>query len=239
MFLDNSDTNLYPPIQRRSKATLDAILAATEDLLQEQNFEDITVQQIATRAKVSTGTLYTRFKGKNALLPFLMLRFQHKILRELEDYINDEEKVGWNLERRIQGLCRFLRLHAEGHMRMYYTLLRRRILESNRPGAEDLPPARETRRGDHPAHSPFSTENRDQNHEGELKSRFSALIANWLRSNTREVNHPNPEIAIRMATHLGVQFFLQELVFDSAQHVASPVILEGELNRLLKSYLIG
>ena len=57
------------PVQPRAFRTLERILAATEELLEERLFEQVAIADIAERAGVSVGTIYTRFADKSALLP--------------------------------------------------------------------------------------------------------------------------------------------------------------------------
>lgn len=56
------------PQQKRSRHVLDRIVDATLALLQEKRFEEIAVAEIARRAKVAVGTVYTRFPSKHQLL---------------------------------------------------------------------------------------------------------------------------------------------------------------------------
>lgn len=63
------------PLQTRSKKTLEAILAATEALLEDTAFDRITVAQIVSNAGCTTGSFYARFDGKDALLPALYERY--------------------------------------------------------------------------------------------------------------------------------------------------------------------
>lgn len=63
--------NLSPPLQRRSKETLDAISNATKELLRTRSFTELTIQDIVKEAGSSAGSFYARFKGKRALLHYL------------------------------------------------------------------------------------------------------------------------------------------------------------------------
>lgn len=56
------------PKQSRSKASVDAILEACAQILEREDFENITTNQIAERAGVSVGTLYQYFDDKDAVL---------------------------------------------------------------------------------------------------------------------------------------------------------------------------
>ena len=60
-----------PPKQLRSKATLEKLLLALDDLLIDHYFEQIKVKDICQRAGVSVGNFYRRFKSKEELLPYL------------------------------------------------------------------------------------------------------------------------------------------------------------------------
>ncbi len=56
------------PSQRRSAATLDAVLEATLQVLSTEGARRITTTRVAARAGVSVGTLYQYFPHKQALL---------------------------------------------------------------------------------------------------------------------------------------------------------------------------
>ena len=66
---------VHQPVQDRSRRTLAALLDATESLLEERRFEQISVAEIILKAGVSTGSFYARFSGKDALLPALYARY--------------------------------------------------------------------------------------------------------------------------------------------------------------------
>lgn len=62
------------PRQPRSEATVDAILEAAFQLLEQGGLEALTTNHIAERAGVSVGTLYQYFAGKQAILAALAQR---------------------------------------------------------------------------------------------------------------------------------------------------------------------
>ena len=64
-------TTPQPPRQARSRETLTRIKRATEELMDEQPFEKITIQQIVKKAKTTTGSFYARFQDKDSLLETL------------------------------------------------------------------------------------------------------------------------------------------------------------------------
>lgn len=67
------------PVQTRSKKTLEAILSATEELLDEKEFDRITIAEIVACAGCTTGSFYARFDGKEALLPMLYARYEESL----------------------------------------------------------------------------------------------------------------------------------------------------------------
>lgn len=59
------------PLQARSRRTLERILAAGWELLEEGGPEALTVQAITRRARTSVGSFYARFQGKDDLLRYM------------------------------------------------------------------------------------------------------------------------------------------------------------------------
>jgi AcrR family transcriptional regulator len=68
------------PIQARSKATVDAILAATARLLVKHGFDRTSTNQIAEAAGVSVGSLYQYFPSKESLVAALLRRHQDEMM---------------------------------------------------------------------------------------------------------------------------------------------------------------
>jgi AcrR family transcriptional regulator len=59
---------LRPPLQNRSRETLERVLDAGEKLLVEKGWDGFTVQEVSRRSKVSIGSIYARAPSKEALL---------------------------------------------------------------------------------------------------------------------------------------------------------------------------
>ena len=57
-----------PPKQERSLQTLNRLLDAAENVLEEEGLDAATVPKIARRAGVSVGVVYRRFPNKDALI---------------------------------------------------------------------------------------------------------------------------------------------------------------------------
>src|SRR6218665_4183893 len=56
------------PKQDRSQRTMDRISDATLKLLDERDYDSITIADIARTAKTGTSSIYARFKDKRAIL---------------------------------------------------------------------------------------------------------------------------------------------------------------------------
>ncbi len=69
---------IHAPKQTRSLDTQEKLLLALEEMLDERFFEQITIRDLAERAGVASGTIYRRFKDKEALLPVLYERFDRR-----------------------------------------------------------------------------------------------------------------------------------------------------------------
>ncbi len=76
-----------PPSQRRSRETLERILAATEGLLDGRAFSEISVLEICNTADVSASSFYARFDSKERLLALLHQRHLEKQRARLEEAI--------------------------------------------------------------------------------------------------------------------------------------------------------
>ena len=95
------------PKQSRSKETLRRILDATETLLEKSSFDRLSIQEITRRAGVATGSFYTRFENKTAVLQVLF-----------ERYLEDTERIALDatepsglrrpLVERVRGMCDLL-----------------------------------------------------------------------------------------------------------------------------------
>ena len=67
----SGDNHLNPPKQSRSRQTLERIVQAALEILEEQGHKALTVQTVVDRAQSSGGSFYARFSGKEDLLDYL------------------------------------------------------------------------------------------------------------------------------------------------------------------------
>jgi AcrR family transcriptional regulator len=59
---------IRPPQQRRSQESLERVLQAGFELLQERGFDGFTLQEVSQRANVSIGSIYARVPSREALI---------------------------------------------------------------------------------------------------------------------------------------------------------------------------
>lgn len=64
----SSEPLIRPPLQRRSQESLDRVLRAGLQVLQEDGFEGFTLQEVSRRAGVSIGSIYARVSSREALI---------------------------------------------------------------------------------------------------------------------------------------------------------------------------
>ncbi|MBT2696170.1 TetR/AcrR family transcriptional regulator [Bacillus sp. ISL-40] len=85
-----------PKVDRRIAKSQEAIKKAVIELMSEQNFDDITIQDISDRANVSRGTIYLHYTDKYDLLDKLIAEHIEK-LREICESSSELDYIDANL----------------------------------------------------------------------------------------------------------------------------------------------
>jgi AcrR family transcriptional regulator len=93
------------PSQERSRATVDAVLAAAAHILEKQGLGALNTNAVAERAGVSIGSLYQYFSGKDAILVALIKRESEIFASELAQAADAAN--GSSVGEDIAGLLRF------------------------------------------------------------------------------------------------------------------------------------
>lgn len=140
--------------RKDSNHTKGKIIDAAWELFYEQGYESTTVDDILERAKISKGSFYHYFNGKDALLTSLSYLFDQKyeeLIPTLTDEMRCSEKLLYlnhelflMIENRIpiDLLARLLSTqlitagekHLLDHNRVYYKLLRQIVVEGQKKG---------------------------------------------------------------------------------------------------------
>jgi AcrR family transcriptional regulator len=201
------------PLQLRSRETLERVASATERLLGERTFEEITIGDILREARCSSGSFYARFAGKDALLPFLYERYDAQLRPRLEARLAGEPWRGMTFREACATLIR-------GMLEMY--LERRNLMRALALYARTNPGA-------------FSDSFYQQRHE------VQELPLAILQPFIGQIPHPLPEAALRMGFFVVACAAREKLLFGDTPHAAvTPVTLQGlerELAHVLHSYL--
>jgi AcrR family transcriptional regulator len=112
---------LRPPLQNRSRETLERVLDAGEKLLIEKGWDGFTVQEVSRRSKVSIGSIYARAPSKEALLLAIYDRATDRMAEENDASLTPDEQYA-GLDSR-QVIMRATREMAE-HMLRNQDMLR-------------------------------------------------------------------------------------------------------------------
>jgi AcrR family transcriptional regulator len=104
------------PKQERSRASLERILAAATQLLQDRGYDGLTLNDVSRLSGVSIGAIYGRVTDKEGLVRAVQVRVMETLEREQRDIIEDPRWNGLGLKDLIpplfDDLAEFLRRHA-------------------------------------------------------------------------------------------------------------------------------
>jgi AcrR family transcriptional regulator len=148
-----------PPRQQRSRETYERILDAADRLLAEQSFDALRIEDLLAAARVSAGSFYARFEGKDAILAALYHRYQAELVESLRRPapsappgagLEDRARVFIRARIRryrarkgtLRAVALDLRLHPERYQAEMRELNRRateRMVEVLRPCLNEIP----------------------------------------------------------------------------------------------------
>ncbi len=204
---------IRPTKQARSSRTLDRILRATRELLQEKEFEEITVAEIVQRAQSSCGAFYARFPSKEALLPALYDAYIHSLPTETTVWSDPSTWGERSLTVRVANMVRFI-IRDYRATRLFMRPLALYVWQNTRA---------------------ISPENRQFSSE---KHRASCA---YLLECRDEITHPDPERAVDLIAFFIPAVAREKILFGDAPHADSVQIedtaLEEELIRMALAYL--
>lgn len=158
------------PQQSRSQASLGRILDATERLLEDRPFSEITVSDIAEEASVSTGLLYSRFESKDAILPYVVTRFLEQQEASFREALGQGAVPGGSLDirERVEALVRQVAGMADRSTGLLRAAAARRLLNPGVLTEEELV----------------------------LSAEIRSLGRSWLQGGARAVRRDDPERAL-------------------------------------------
>lgn len=104
------------PLQGRSRASYERMLAAAEQLLASRGSDDFTLTQVSRLGKVSIGSIYCRFDSKEDLLRDVQVRLLARIearqQQALEDALRQAKDLNGMVRLLVEGFAEMLRGEA-------------------------------------------------------------------------------------------------------------------------------
>ncbi|MCX6952118.1 MAG: TetR/AcrR family transcriptional regulator [Verrucomicrobia bacterium] len=201
------------PLQARSVDTLRRLLDATERLLAERHFEEITLHEIMELSGVSTGSFYARFHSKEDLLPHLYTEHSDGLRARMAADTDPARWRGVALAARIRAL-------VTSPVRSYRA--RRGLLRAVALLARARPAA--------VAHSALR----------ERDDQYRAAAALLLECRA-EIRHAAPDLAVPAGLFFVLAACRDKILFAEAPHPASVKLtddqLAAELAHALHAYL--
>ena len=198
--------------QTRSRQTAARLLEAAETVLEKCGLEGASVPEIARRAGVSAASIYRRFSDKDGLLREVFERFFERSIKANAEALQPARWKAASLEKSICAL-------VAGMVAAY----------SQRPGLLR-------------AVISYSEQHPDpafRRRARELRERSMAGIEKIILLRAREIRHPEPKKAVRIALQL-VSLALKERI-RAANKLSGPALpaeeLRIELTRLFLAYL--
>ncbi len=112
-------------LERLREASVREILAAAEAVLSEAGVERATMAAIAERAGVAVGTLYNRFKDRDALVAALVQERRSELLEKLDENLESSRMA--SLEEQLIGFFTTLFSHVDEHRPFFRLVFEREV----------------------------------------------------------------------------------------------------------------
>ncbi|WP_164764757.1 TetR/AcrR family transcriptional regulator [Streptomyces lydicus] len=80
----NTDQPPRPPQQKRSRAAMERMLDAAQELIAERGVASLTIADVAARTGVAVGTIYSRFASKDALIAAVHDRWLEQVVARVQ-----------------------------------------------------------------------------------------------------------------------------------------------------------
>lgn len=198
------------PLQGRSKASLERMLATARTLMVERGNEDFTLQEVSSRGKVSIGSIYLRFENKDSLVRAVLYRATQTLAQE-ED----------TMQAALAASCATLKEFVPHYVEAYSEVLRRNapLLRLTMMRAEHDPPISALGK------------------RAALLAESKALAA-FMRYRD-EIAGPDPEMCAKAAHHIIFATLARQLSLGSSSESVTNYdwnVLKRELGRMCTAY---
>ena len=200
-----------PPQQTRSQETLDRILDAAEQVLNEKVFSEATLAEIMQRAGETVGAFYRRFPDKDALLHLLDERYFRELHERADAEFSPPRWAGASAADIVSHFCReAVALYRARRGLLRSLFLRARVDPVLQASARRV--------------------------NGEYIGRLKMLML----ARRDELSHPDPERAVELGYMVVVGALRETLLFGEVWPHPERVVddrLAGELARMYLAYL--
>ncbi len=203
---------LRPPLQNRSRESLERVLVAGKKLLEEKGWEGFTVQEVSRRAKVSVGSIYARAPSKDALILAVYDRALVDIVAEQERLQDDSRWEGMEPRELIVEAVRDVTSVMLRHQKILRVFM-------NRSPVDDVVRAR--------AYEQIQS----------LATRWEELLLRHAKA----ITHEDPALAIEVAFRMAFATFQRRVQFGpdfGAYRKVSDEMLLDEVGRAVAAYLL-
>ncbi|REL31317.1 TetR/AcrR family transcriptional regulator [Thalassotalea euphylliae] len=195
------------PTQQRSRQALKRLLAAGEQLLAQNQFEQAGVALIAQQAESSVGTFYRLLGDKDTLLQLLLQNFFQNSITTIQTLTDLKPWSRLPLEHFVQSLVQTLADLYQGRR----GVLRALILKAS----QDI-------------------EFRNNVHQ--LNEFIAKAVVNILAEHLKEMHHPKPTKAMQVIVHVLLGALNQHTVTGNLGYLTDDEVKE-ELARVVIAYL--
>jgi AcrR family transcriptional regulator len=103
-----ADSGPGPPLQARSRRTMERLLTATINLIEEKGLAGVTIPEVAATAGLSTGSIYRRFTDKDALIRTAFLQMLEEAQEANRATLPADRFEGRSLDEALHALARAL-----------------------------------------------------------------------------------------------------------------------------------
>lgn len=204
------------PQQARSRESLSRLLRAAQEVLGQKGLEGATIPVIAKRAGLTPGSVYRRFRDKDALLEAVILRM---------------------LERQDEGIRAALTAEKARQipLTVFADRLVRDMLASYRKQAGMIRAIRQFSQAR--LHTPFFRK------AARLEVRSYNYLVDLFLEHRDEIRHPDPKIAVSFAIMTLISTLMELIVAEGDLKLWKTLLpqgdaaLQAELSRTFLSYL--
>ena len=129
-----SNRKLCKELQDRNaelkKITIESVTKALLILMEDNNYEDISVTMLCTKAGISRNAFYKNFETKENVFKKIVVDFNKNLLRKLGSPFNEKANINWYIEyfKTLQTNADFLRLLIKTNLQNLYLELVNNLL---------------------------------------------------------------------------------------------------------------